>query len=332
MRIAAIIAVVLLLPGVAMGSGPISLRFTIDRRPVPCASQVELRLAGRIIAAERTEHGFSAPAAFDKKSSEWSPDEWVEVTVACGGYRLTFPKIPPGWVRPGNWEVGIAFPPYWVEKFGYLKAVENGAWLSYLEFECDGCDPGVFTTVSHSTPPKSLVAKLRREQGASSGQRARDIAYALAVFKDNYIRNRDYLLESLKVCLARPKDSAEDDVCDGMLLNYLTNLYWRGDYLLLQPLLESADSRKDVINDIGTFYAHLLDRRTTAAINRLRALSPERQHLICELAGEDEYSMNEPELERVARQLHAIGDETANRCQQVSERAANQVPWGQGVK
>jgi uncharacterized protein with HEPN domain len=49
--------------------------------------------------------------------------------------------------------------------------------------------------------------------------------------------------------------------------------------------------------------------------------------MICKLAGEDEYSINEPKLERVAGRLQAIGDETADRCLQEAEKAANDVPW-----
>jgi hypothetical protein len=147
-----------------------------------------------------------------------------------------------------------------------------------------------------------------------------------------YERNRDYLLETLSACLARPKESPEDDVCDGRLLDYVTNLYWRGDSALLPPLLQLADSRKDVIEEIGRFYADLLDRHTATTVNGLRKLAPEKQQVICKLAGEDEYSIDEPKLERVTERLLAVGDETANQCLRVAERAANDVPWRQKRK
>lgn len=320
----------LVLPHPVVASGFISVTFLVNGKPISCGNPtIKLRLDGRTIVPKRTDRGFVVPVVFNRKLTEWSPDRKADVTVSCGEYTLNFPKIDPFWVRPGQWELGIAYPPYWIERFGYLRAVEQGTWLSYFEFECDGCDPGVFTTISHPTPPGPLLASLRHEQPSSSGERARDIAYALAVFGTEYQRNRDYLLESLNACLSRPKESPENDVCDRKLLDYVTNLYWRGDSALLQPLLQIADSRKDVILEIGTFYADLLDRRTATTVDGLRELPPEKQRLICKLAGEDEYSIDEPELERVAGRLHAIGDETADRCLQEAEKAANDVPWRQ---
>lgn len=334
MKTAIILTVLLLvLPHPLVASGFISMTFVVDGKPIACTNpKVQLRWDGRTIVPKRTDRGFVVPVVFNKKPSEWSPDKKVDVTVSCGEYTLSFPKLEPWWVSPGQWALGIAYPPYWIERFGYLRAVEQGTWLSYLEFECNGCDPGIFTTISHPTPPAPLLANLRREQPSSSGERARDIAYALAVFDTEYQRNRDYLLESLNACLSRPKESPENDVCDGKLLDYMTNLYWRGDSALLQPLLQLAESRKDVILEIGTFYANLLDRRPATTVDGLRKLPPEKQRMICKLAGADEYSINQPMLERVAGHLHAMGDETADRCLQEAEKAANDVPWRQKRK
>lgn len=320
------------LPHQVMASGVISFRFVVDGKAISCPSIVEFHLDGRTIVAERTDHGFIVPAIFNKKPSEWSADRTVQVKVSCGDYALDFLKLPPSWVSPGQWEVGIAYPPYWMERFGYLRAIEQGTWLSYLESECDGCDPGVFTTVSHPSPPASLIANLRREQPSSSGGRARDIAYALAVFNVEYQQNREFLLDRLNTCIDRPKDSPEDEVCDGRLLDYVTNLYWRGDSMMLQPLLQMADSRKDVINDIGRFYADLLDRQTATTVDGVSKLVPEKQRAICRLAGEDEYSIDKPKLKRVTEHLRAMGNETANQCLGEAEKAANDVPWRQQRK
>jgi hypothetical protein len=331
-KAATVLAVLIFaLPHSALASGIVSFRFVVDGKPISCISTVELRLDGLAIVAERTDGGFLVPVAFDKKSSEWPSDKTVEVKVICGEYVLNF-SLPPSWVSAGRWEVGIAYPPRWMERFGYLRAVEGGTWLSYLESECNGCDPGVFTTVSHPSPPASLIASLRREQPSSSGERARDIAYALAVFDAEYQQNRDFLLGRLNACIARPKESPEDEVCDGTLLEYVTNLYWRGDSTLLQPLLQLADSRKDVIHEIGRFYADLLDRHTATAVDELGKLAQEKQRLICQLAGEDEYSLDQPKLERVTQRLHGIGNQAANQCLQVAETAANDVPWRQQRK
>ena len=333
MKAESLLAVLMLvLSSPVVASGFISVKFVVDGKPISCSSTVQLRLDGRTIVPKRTDRGFNVPAVFDENPSDRSPNKSVDVTVSCGEYTLVLPKVPAGWVSAGQWEAGIAYPPYWIKQFWYLEALEKGTWLSYLESECNGCDPGVFTTISHPNPPKPVVASLRREQPGSSGERARDLAYALAVFDTEYQRNRDYLLETLKACLARPKESPEDDVCDGRLLDYVTNLYWRGDSALLQPLLQLADSRRDVIGDAGRFYAKLLERHTAVTVDGLRQLTPEKQRVICRLAGEDEYSHDEPMFERVAKRLHGIGDETANQCLQIAEQAANDVPWRQKPK
>jgi len=101
---------------------------------------------------------------------------------------------------------------------------------------------------------------------------------------------------------------------------------------LLQPLLQLADSRKDMIHEIGRFYAHLLDRHTAITVDELGKLAQDKQRLICQLAGEDEYSLDQPKLERVTQRLHGIGNQTANQCLQVAETAANDVPWRQQQK
>ena len=78
--------------------------------------------------------------------------------------------------------------------------------------------------------------------------------------------------------------------------------------------------------------AKLLERHTAVTVDGLRQLTPEKQRVICRLAGEDEYSHDEPMFERVAKRLHGIGDETANQCLQIAEQAANDVPWRQKPK
>jgi hypothetical protein len=134
------------------------------------------------------------------------------------------------------------------------------------------------------------------------------------VFNIEYQQNRDYLQSLLNRCLAKPRNSPEEDGCDWRLLDYVTNLYWRGDNVLLTPLLQVADGRKDVILEIGTFYADLLDRRAPSVVDLLSRLSPEKQVEVCKMAGEDELSRNKPKLERVLKRLRAIRHEAAARC------------------
>jgi hypothetical protein len=154
------------------------------------------------------------------------------------------------------------------------------------------------TFSSQPDPPADLSNTLRKEQQDASPERLRDIAYVLAVFDVDYQKNRDYLLSSLNHCLSKPKESPEDGVCDDDLLRFVANLYWRGDAALLVPLLQIAESRRDVIGDIGTFYTDLLDRRGVNALSAMGELTDEKQELVCKLA-DDDLRINSPKRERI---------------------------------
>jgi hypothetical protein len=330
MRSEVIAAVVLEILAVSVsGQTPrhqfIDVRFAVDGKPTPCGDlKVQLQLGDREIVPQYTSRGFVVPEAFNKKPSVWPADQRVGISVSCGEHKFEFSEHP-SWVRSGSWTVGIAYPPYWFEDFRYTGVVEHGAWISYLEFDCDECDPGVISSISHPTPPASLVARLSEEQRSASGEHARDIAYELAVFDIEYQQNRVYLLELLGSCLSKPKESPENDVCDGRLLDYVTNLYWRGDDALLGPLLQIADSRKDVIGDIGTFYADLLDRHASITLRLMQGLPVDKQLTICGIAGSDDLSHDSPKLDRVAKHLKQANDDVAERCLQETERAVGRT-------
>lgn len=298
----------------------ISLSFAVNGKSEPCPNRkVALRLDGSLIVPKPSTHGFWVPEAFRKKTADWPEGKKVEISINCGEYRFEFSEHP-SWVSAGSWEVGLAYPPGWAERFGWTGATEKGTWISYLEDECNGCDPGVVTTISHPDPPPSLILSLQKEQPRASGERARDIGYALAVFNVEYQRNRDYVMALLTSCLARPKESPEDDVCDGRLLDYITNLYWRGDDSLLARLLEIADSRKDVIGEIGTFYSNLLDRRADGVLRAMQVLPSEKQRLVCSLAEENDLRVGTPKFELVLANLRAANNETGDRCLQEIEK------------
>jgi hypothetical protein len=108
-------------------------------------------------------------------------------------------------------------------------------------------------------------------------------------------------------------------------LDYVTNLYWRGDAGLLAPLLEIADERTDVIGEIGYFYGNLLDRQLSHALKGMSALSVEKQQTICELAGGDDFSLDPPKFQRVAEDLRTVGTEVAVRCLKQAETKAGRV-------
>jgi hypothetical protein len=97
---------------------------------------------------------------------------------------------------------------------------------------------------------------------------------------------------------------------------------------LLSPLLQAAgETQAGVVDGAGSFYADMLDWRPAEILRGLDGLSSEKQETVCRLAGKNDLSMNSPKEERVVKQLRAIGINTANRCLQETEKAANDVPW-----
>lgn len=295
--------------------------FAVDGQTVACRETlVRFRFRGHTVVPEPTSGGFVVPGTFDRKASGWSNRENVDVDFVCGDYVLNL-QIYAGLVAPGSWKFGIEYPPHWIEFESIKRDSTKGTWLSYLESECNGCDPGVVTYLYHTDPPASVPARLEQEQLRASGGRARDIAYGLAVFGIRYEQNRDYLLQLLNTCLSRSKESSEDDICDGTLLDYVTNLYWRGDADLLEPLLKIADPRKDVLHDVGIFYADVLDGRPAAIPDNMKNLPVDKQRMICHLAGVELWH-DGPKLERVSEHLRSVGGEVADRCLKEAAMAA----------
>lgn len=290
----------------------IAVSFVVDGKPARCTPfGVELSLNGKIIRPNHHGQSFEVPGAFRKSPLHWRDDQRVDISLTCNENIFVFPNLHPALVGQSDWELGMARPPYSMERFRRTDALEHGAWLSYLLFQGE---PGVETFVSQPDPPADVADAMLIEQVTASGERKRDIAYALAVFGIDYQTNRDYLLSVLKSCLSRLNGWPEDDECDGDLLDFVTNLYWRGDDALLDVLLEASDTRRDVIGEIGTFYADLLDRRGAIFLDSIRPLLPEQQELICKLASRDDLRHKSPERNRVIAFLKATRSEAATGC------------------
>jgi hypothetical protein len=310
----------------------ISLDFVVDGKHTDCPDlDVTIGFENRTIRPERSEHGFHVPALFLKgnKSEQFRQNKKVNIAITCGEYSLSFPEMYPISLSPGSWKAGIARPPFWFDDLSGPSdtILRKAAWLSFLEYECYGCDPGIIVAVSHDDPPVDFVDRLRAEQQHSNDQGSRDTAYSLAVFNSDYQSNRDYLLKILNdICLKKPLTSPEDDVCDGTLISYIANLYWRGDRVLLQPLLEIPHSRES-FQEIGQFYAEILDERPSAAIDAIKKLSTDQRQEVCRTAGEDDLSVDSPKLKRVEDQLQQIGSEEALQCEAMVKMGVNH-PFG----
>ena len=301
----------------------ITVSYVEDGRSSPCDDlQVELRIEGRIIHPQMIKNGFLSPAAIDQlyKSPESRNKSNVDIHLRCAGQGFDFLQQYPARVLPGSWTVGIANPPFWFDEFKGTNSIERGMWISYLVSECNGCDPGVIISESHSDPPPALIDRLRQEQPTATGVSARDSAYALAIFDVDYTRNRKYLLRLLDWCLTQ--SGTNPDACDERLLDELANLYWRGDKDLLEPLVQATGSDRNVVDEIGSFLADLLDRSTPDAIRVLHSLPVEKQEAFCKLAGEDGFRFDHSRLERAVNHVRAVGDDVAQRCLQEAEKFA----------
>jgi hypothetical protein len=306
----------------------ISVTFSMDGKTAPCEDmRVELRLDHRRIPVKQIDHGFIVPSIFAKlyASPQSRKKSNIDIRLGCGGYSFDFPEQYPVRLLSGSWKFGIQYPTTWLIDSIESPLIEKGVWLSYLETDCDGCDPGVIQSISHPDSPVTFVERLHQEQPNALGEERMTKTYALAVFNDEYKQNRDYLLSLLNICLSNPNRSALEDICDNTkLYQYLANLYWRGDSSLLCPLLQAAgETQAGVVDEAGRFYADLLDRRTVEILRGLAGLPVDKQLSVCNLAGKNELSLDSPKEKRVAKQLRDIGDDTAVSCLQEIEKTEN---------
>ncbi len=290
----------------------VNVSFTVDGKPSPCDGfQVQLQMDGKSFIPKVSGERFEVPEKFREHRKSWNIDERVDISLTCNGLTLVFPHQHPGFLTDADWRLGVAYPLYAAKEYGYTHEFDRGAWMGYLIFEGE---PGVVTFSAQDNVPSEVSAAMQREQAAASAERRRDIAYVLAVFRVQYQNNRDYLLSLLHSCLARPKQSPEDDLCNDDLVKFITNLYWRGDSELLAPLVQVAETRRDVIDEIGNFYADLLARKGDEMLDAMSQLPDEKQQLVCKLAYEDDLSMDAPRRKRVMAFLLKVSTAPASRC------------------
>lgn len=306
----------------------ISVTFSMDGKTAPCDDlKVELRLDHRLIPVKQIDHGFIIPSIFAKlyASPQSRKQSNIDIRLGCGGYSFDFPEQYPVRLLSGSWKFGVQYPTTWLIDSIESPLIEKGVWLSYLETNCDGCDPGVAQSISHADFPVAFVERLHQEQPSAWGEDRMTKTYALAVFNVEYQQNRDYLLSLLNICLSNPNRPAMEDICDNTkLYQYLANLYWRGDSGLLFPLLQAAgETQAGVVDGAGVFYADLLDRRPVEILKGLTGIPVEEQSIVCKLAGKDDLSFNSPKKERVAKQLRAIGGDSAAHCLQEIDMTEN---------
>ncbi|UWZ83152.1 hypothetical protein [Occallatibacter riparius] len=292
----------------------IILKFAVDGQRVTCkVLEIRLSLGTEALTPVRVPDGFLVPKeildAYAAESTRAQSNVSSEVT--CDQRTVTLTGLYPAQVLPGQWTVGIAYPTTWFDSPS--GAPEQGTWVSYVVAECNDCDPGIVVFQAHSDVPATEILKLQTEPHRNA-ERDRDVAYALAVFGVDYAPHRDHLVKILRECLQRPPNSPEDDLCDGRLVQYISNLYWRGDSELLHLLLDIAEKREDVVDEAGTFYADLLDRRPDVAIAALSSISPEKQRTACTMAFDNDLRFDRPKFDRIASKLRNMVTDAGQRC------------------
>lgn len=309
----------------------IQLKFEVDGQTVSCKKLgVELTLGKRHFTPPVIANEFVVPKEIlDVNSSKHRRHKAkLCVTVSCDDHEVQMRELDPCWALPGWLTARISYPTTWFDEPTAGTFPDTGVWVSYLEADCYGCDPGVVVAETHNEIPQAVLENLRREQPSSKGQRARDIAFALAVFDFEYESNRDQLTNWLAGCHAPENDVAADDeseeICDPALFSEIANLYWRGDDTLLLPLLEPANYDWSVVQDAGRFYSDVLDRRTEKALKGISQLPPHKQRAVCARSVEDDLRFDPPKLARVEASLRTISSETASDCLKAIEAAADQ--------
>jgi hypothetical protein len=316
-----ILLVSLLLPAAPPAQQPthdhsIELDFKIDEQPLTCGQRrVELKIGERRIVPPLTEKGFQVPSIIDDlyASPQTRAIANVSVEVICDAHSFAIAGLYPAQILPGYWTVGIWHPPSWFGQYTSTQLSKTAMWLTYLTSDCYECDPGIVILVPHDEVPIAYAAALESEQIHATGVRARDIAYALSVFKIDRPRNLAQLVSQFTRCLSRPT-GPDDDGCDEALFDYLANLYWRGDDTLLPLLFRAADSKNGLTSSNGYFYGDLLDQRLAAALSGLATVSPALQEAVCRTAAEDDLSIDSPKAKRVEEEVAQAEGETGSRC------------------
>jgi hypothetical protein len=301
-------------PQVQHESKSIAVKFVVDGQPMPCkVLRIRLSPGTEVLTPVRVPDGFLVPKEIlDAYAAEPTRVQSnVSAEVACDERTVAVGGLYPAQVLPGQWTVGIAYPTTWFDSPS--GAPEQGAWVTYVVTECNDCDPGIVVSRVHSDVPAGEILKLQAEPNKSA-ERERDVAYALAVFGADYQTNRDHIVKILRECLERPPNSPEDDVCDERLVQYIANLYWRGDGELLHLLVDIAEPRADMVDGAGRFYADLFDRRPDMAVVALSSISQQKQGIVCTMAFDSDLRFDGPKFDRVASKLRNIGTDVGQRC------------------
>lgn len=265
---------------------------------------------GHDFPLESTERGVFVPPSLEGVSGQ--NDGRVTVHARCNDFSLDFPDVYAHSLAENYWEFGVDYPPY-VHEIGHAIP-QRGTWASYMIW-------GVWEELKlHEEPFTGLRDTIANHQLDGLSYDKYDDAYAKAVLGIEYAKNRALLLAAFERCAK--KDEIDPDDCQSNLGEHVINLYWRGDDALLQPMLDAAADKPEVLLEMGWFYAQLLSRKPELAVQRLERLPAEKQEIICRQAGKDEFWYDPPsQTDPVGNALNALGA-IGRRCWNVALKAA----------
>jgi len=173
---------------------------------------------------------------------------------------------------------------------------------------------GVPSRMLKLSPDKQAEAVNRLEvaQKQATGKRAQQIAFLLAALGFEYEKNRDYLVQELKLC-SSPSVKGRCDETTGALLIVL---YQGGHQEILRPLLLAGMKSDAALSEaLGTFYSDVLTQNPPEFLHAIRGLPAASQKRLCSLAGSGDGSgMSSGALQATRKHLKAIGNEIALRC------------------
>lgn len=158
-------------------------------------------------------------------------------------------------------------------------------------------------------PKADAVNALTKAQASAMGPRADSIAFLLLLLGQNVDANRQRLFDSLRECRPDP------DNCNDQVIEYLGNLYSRGDNLVIEPLLDAMPNADSVVaEELGSTLEDMISGNARPFMTALARRTPAQQRAVCHLVAagdgggmpEDTAAEVTDALEKLAREVGPV--------------------------
>jgi hypothetical protein len=132
------------------------------------------------------------------------------------------------------------------------------------------------------------------------------LMFALSPVLAQAPKNRNEALRTFRACI-RPNRPASLDCSEEFVANVI-DLYDRGDYSLLKPLLDAGLSSDGALaEELGDFYSNVLSRNPRRFLASVKSRPAKQKHQLCWMAGATDGSgMGTTMLRNVRRSLRVI--------------------------